>query len=304
VRTWVFGLLLLPAFCFSQISGLILDAESGQPVSFASVAWAAGQGMMAGFDGKFQLPADFGYTHIVVSCVGYDTDTIEVKSAYVQVNLIPKAIVLNTVVISHGKINLERFGAEKKYAESTFGAIEGFQVANYIPHPDISEKYHVRNLLYSVKGGISGSSETKPKNSFFRVRIYGVGTDGLPGKDMLEGNLVIIPDANNGWITVDISRYGLIMPTKGLFVAMEWIEGAPSAPWKYTNSEGKQTKSTDYGHSIRLHMPLDKKVKLWTYSKKGKKSGESMWWNYSDGMPDNWPTKGLVAGIAIEVMEL
>lgn len=304
MRGIFFYVSFLPFLISAQVRGVILDAENGHPVSFASISWDEGNGIIAAYDGKFELPTTFSREFIHLSCIGYQSDTILVRDQFLTVKLIPKAIQLSPLVIAHGRIILERLGADKKNTSSSFGAIEGFQVANYIPHPDPSKKYHVKNILYSVKGGISGAEETKPKNSFFRARIYELGGDGLPGKDLLEGNLVITPDSNKGWISVDISRYGLVMPTKGFFVAMEWIEGTPSAVWK-PHVDGVKTKMVDYGHSIRMHEPLDQGVKFWTYVKgKSKEGFERTWRDYNATVPDNWPIKGKVAGIAIEVFEL
>ena len=83
-------LLLLPLFAVSQeqLKGIILEASSAKesPLPGANVYWANSTiGTITNDDGTFTLPYKFSYSKLVISYVGFKTDTIIVtKNTYIK----------------------------------------------------------------------------------------------------------------------------------------------------------------------------------------------------------------------------
>jgi len=75
---------LLPLFSFSQeeLKGIILEksAEKENPLPGANVYWLGSSvGTITNEDGTFSLPYKFSYNRLVISYVGFKTDTLIVK---------------------------------------------------------------------------------------------------------------------------------------------------------------------------------------------------------------------------------
>src|SRR5690554_3976012 len=70
------------AFAQQKISGTIYEntAEENMPLPGVNVYWADTQiGTVTDFDGKFEIPFEKNNKGLIVSFVGYKTDTIQVK---------------------------------------------------------------------------------------------------------------------------------------------------------------------------------------------------------------------------------
>ncbi len=80
-------------------SGRIYDANSGEPVPFATIKFGeTGRGVVAGLDGKFELP-EADITSIEVSCLGYLPQKIMLPAADLNIRMQPVESALTDVVI-------------------------------------------------------------------------------------------------------------------------------------------------------------------------------------------------------------
>ncbi|MDC1504477.1 TonB-dependent receptor [Winogradskyella sp.] len=101
-------LLLLPLFAVSQeqLKGIILEASSAKesPLPGANVYWANSTiGTITNDDGTFTLPYKFSYSKLVISYVGFKTDTITVtKNTYIK-HVLQASDELDTVTVTSRK---------------------------------------------------------------------------------------------------------------------------------------------------------------------------------------------------------
>lgn len=84
MRLSLFILLLSPIYLFSQdqIKGVVLEATNGKemPLPGANVYWAESTvGTITAEDGSFSLPYKFSYNELVISYMGFKTDTLIVN---------------------------------------------------------------------------------------------------------------------------------------------------------------------------------------------------------------------------------
>ena len=92
----------------------------------------------------------------------------------------------------------------------------GQQTALFIENEEKREGYVMAVQYFLSKKGNTDAP--------FRVRIYSADpTTGKPGKDLLPHMLVVKPEHENGWFTVDVSEFNIRIPEKGFFVAIEGV---------------------------------------------------------------------------------
>ena len=107
VKTWLAGLLLaillLPASAYAQtqktVTGTVID-EMGETVIGASVkAVNASAGAITDFDGNFTLKVPAEVKQLTISYVGYITQTVDITSDVIRVQLKPDNQLLEEVVV-------------------------------------------------------------------------------------------------------------------------------------------------------------------------------------------------------------
>ncbi|MFP4365774.1 MAG: TonB-dependent receptor [Bacteroidales bacterium] len=90
---------LLPQFSFSQISGKITDAETGEPVSGANIVYSDERtGTVSDINGEFET----GPTKkLIISAIGYKTSTVKISpdQDYYRISLDPEGYRLQEVVV-------------------------------------------------------------------------------------------------------------------------------------------------------------------------------------------------------------
>ena len=103
-------LLTIPALVFSQqkVSGSILELQNNKevPLPFANVFWLDSQvGTVTDIDGNFSIEYSSEHTKLVISYVGYTTDTISVTNSntFVKHVLKPKATLDEVILTSRIK---------------------------------------------------------------------------------------------------------------------------------------------------------------------------------------------------------
>ncbi len=101
--------LILPLFAFSQetLEGLItekIDKKKSFPLAGANVFWLdTSIGAVTDIDGKFSIPYQPNYTKLVVSYVGFKTDTLTVTSSKFMTHMLEATADLDEVVLTARK---------------------------------------------------------------------------------------------------------------------------------------------------------------------------------------------------------
>ena len=100
--------LLLPLMAFSQdqLKGIVLESSSGKemPLSGANVYWLdSSVGTITAEDGTFTLPYKFSYNKLVISYVGFKTETITIKENKFIKHVLQASDELDAVVVKSRK---------------------------------------------------------------------------------------------------------------------------------------------------------------------------------------------------------
>jgi hypothetical protein len=89
-----------------------------------------------------------------------------------------------------------------------------------------NEKGIIKSVgFYLGDGGIFDENKGGDVTAPFRVRLYGVDTGGVPGKELTKDVIIVSAKKNNAWFDIDISSYHIENPDSGFFVAfclLDW----------------------------------------------------------------------------------
>lgn len=285
----------MPIALIAQISGRVVNEETGEGVAFATISLSPTDGLYTDLTGGFSLENESIGNSIIVSCVGFKMDTILVQTKELKISLLPKTLALAPIVISDGKIKSTRVGAPKKRKGNvTFWALPGSQWALFVPAEAGKSGSLMTMIHYQLDKGHLSSSEAA--NSFFRIHLY-ENNAGFPGRDLL-GNMIVHPDRITGWQSIDISKFHLMFPKNGLFISMEWLPNAPSSNYEYSKIGSKEKfTGTQYGFKLNGHEPSNSELKTFYYNPS---EGKAKWFG-GKKFPNG---KFYIPCLALDVIEL
>lgn len=120
------------ALCQGIIEGKIVDAETGEPIPFASIGiMGTSKGTSSNLNGQFTLTTT-GPASLKITCVGYESKEINSTSNVLLIQLKPSATQLSQVVIFNKPVNAE------KIAYKAFVNIR----KNYIDRPFLQKFFY------------------------------------------------------------------------------------------------------------------------------------------------------------------
>ncbi|MBX2944517.1 MAG: carboxypeptidase-like regulatory domain-containing protein [Cyclobacteriaceae bacterium] len=103
--TFLFAIAHIAVFGQQVIEGRVIDKETHQPVPFASIGIVGtSKGTSSNLNGQFTLSVEFPFT-LKISCVGYESQTIQSTEDTLLIKLKPASIELSEIVIFRKTIN-------------------------------------------------------------------------------------------------------------------------------------------------------------------------------------------------------
>ena len=119
-------------FCQQHIEGKIVDAETGEPIPFASVGIVGtSKGTSSNLNGQFTLPTT-GFVTLKITCVGYESKDVTTTANALFIQLKPSTTQLGQVVIFNKPVNGE------KIAYKAFANIR----KNYVDRPFLQNFFY------------------------------------------------------------------------------------------------------------------------------------------------------------------
>lgn len=214
------SLLLESLFSLSQTIKVV-DKESRLAIQFATIKLLKDNKPVNGYytDEKGNLDLNIANfdNQIVVSCVGYKTEKVILKSGTNIIELQEEIFNLKEVVISNKKHTHIGY-IDKPKAKSIVGVSTGLEVAVFIKN-EFDYEVQINSIQFKVK-------KTKERVAF-RVHLYKISENELkPDEDLLYINSIYyIEPQTTGLVEINLSEYNIILPKKGVFVCIEGIVG-------------------------------------------------------------------------------
>jgi len=247
--------LLFPFLVFSQqhvAKGVVLDKVTNEPIPYVNISILESRvGTSSDDDGSFSLEIKKEDINKVVrlSSLGYESSKITVslflKSE--KIFLKPRTEVLEEVIITN-KFE-EKTNVINKIEDSDlcygYGSLaeSPWIMALYFPY---NEDYKETEFLKSVKFHFGNFKNKKAK---FRLRLFTIGKDSLPDKDILKENVIVELKKKQKEAVVDISDYDILFPREGFYVAFEWLYipyNAEEVTFYFTDKKKKKEKRIKY----------------------------------------------------------
>lgn len=205
-----------------HLQGRVNDSQTGQPIAAATISIQSKDLFYpADNAGQFDIEADSltANDSVSFSCVGYRTNKIKSTDLYpgITIKLEPNIATLQEVKISSKPITIVEVGSRYKIGKYSIPLRPGFDQATFMDGSK-NVKGIIRSVGFYLGNGIGiikGGDITTP----FRVRIFSVDTNGMPGKELTKDVIVLHGEKNNTWFDTDISAYHIQNPDSGFYAS-------------------------------------------------------------------------------------
>lgn len=235
--------LLLAAFPLSaQISGTIVNNE-GSAIPFVNI-WVEGEniGTTSDENGFFKINATSDKI-LVFSSVGY-----EAKKAAVKDN---EKVVLTALVYKLDEIVISKRKNEKEAEIGDAQRIHHIMLSGDKPwiygklfeyDPTYATTPYLKKIVFY--------SDSERKEAKLKIRIFEFN-DSIPTNDILEEDLIVTVKKGMKKNEVDVSKYNLKLPQKGVVIGLEWmVIDENKYVFEYKDKEKKLIKQYYYAPSL------------------------------------------------------
>ena len=270
--------------CFSQIkvTGTLIDSLTKKPIQYSRITFGdPAIAVLSDENGKFEISSQTPNL-IEIYNVSYQPKKISVKTStdFGVIHCITQVYSLQPFTCNPNNTNLilgefeeKPFIKHKKDRYFVTSMIEASILSRYLDNPcKNQEKAYIEKINYYI---IDPTNEGTP----FRVQMYEAihNSDGTisHGKALIPDNIILSYPNFEGWINVDITNYGIVIPKNGVFVSIEFLKSYPFEIHKKKNPESSCEISNDVCESNKylrktcLHVLFSKPSKTtsnWTYS--------------------------------------
>lgn len=208
--------------------GFVYDYATKQPIPYVNLFVLKSQiGTSSDENGSYFLrieKKDFN-KNIHFSSLGYQDSIISVSQFIKEkkIYLKSKTEMLEEVLISK-KLEEKYLEVNPINKKDVVSGLPGFEypiiVALFFPYETV---YQSTENLNSIKLYIKQSWFYKSRPSKFRLRLFSVGNDGFPDRDMVSESIIVETSKNQKEIAIDVSKYNLVFPKNGFYVGLEWL---------------------------------------------------------------------------------
>lgn len=222
-------LLLCSLTGFAQKTSF-LDAETKEPVSFATISFGDGLGTFANAKGEFTFDQEryADVDSLFISGMGYKPlaiATSSLKPEYLMKQDVDELKEVMLVVPKTGKFKRKQQKpiSHSDYFKSWLPTVES-EVAVRFNRVD-GQSTQITTLLLPVntEEEVQGKKQrSRPFSTMLRVQFY-ENQDNLPGREIPYGNIVfIITEAfDKDVFELDVESYNIFIPEDGIFVSIQ-----------------------------------------------------------------------------------
>jgi len=226
-------------------------------------------------DGVFSIPGDLSKMRdtVIINAQGY----VSYKTMLHQLNGIDS---LKLLRIEHQTVPIDSIGKQ----EIVLNSVKKADVAYYaglhtetakFDYLQLAQQFHLPkagaylkkiniirlafNISYESQRDAVGMEVTR-----FRLRIYEVDTlKGGPGTE-LSKRVIEISNKDNQSLGINVSNYGIKIPGKSFFIAIEWMRDFTNQGYVMLQEKsGRTVQLVDYRPAIGIHPVKGKILNIW-----------------------------------------
>ncbi|RZK39841.1 MAG: carboxypeptidase-like regulatory domain-containing protein [Pedobacter sp.] len=225
-RTTLYTTLFLffPFFIYSQtIRGTVSDAQTKQAIDGATLSIPSKQLFFpTDTHGRFNLSApQITHSDIVhISCIGYQTKKESVAQLLKQMNIELQPLVMQLKEVRIGLSEIE-VGSKASNYDITGSIMPSMDAVLFMKGAS-GKKGIIKSVGFFVTDGTHGNLNgdvTSP----FRVRLFDVDGDGMPGRELTKDIIVVAAKTNNQWFDIDLAHLQIKNPKRGFFVSFSLL---------------------------------------------------------------------------------
>jgi CarboxypepD_reg-like domain len=231
-------ILLLFTFCNNSIgqnkiiSGIVFNKNDGNAIPYA-IIHSTKSNIFYNTDenGKFKIDIPINDT-IIFSCIGYENLTLVNFSLIDTIYLNEKINQLEDVIVSKS-LPLEIGILENKKTRSFLGELlnDSYEAVNLIKVPEKIKQYKITKIKFKQK--------TYSPNMIFRLHIYTVDDNNLPGEELLKKQIIMSKEYfNNGILEFDLKDQNIILEKSSFFAGIQFISSDKVDLTKMNNDIG------------------------------------------------------------------
>jgi len=229
--------------------GTVSDSATQHYLPYANIyIEGTTTGVISDEAGNFKLliPDSLLSRNIIVSMMGYISSYTKAssfkKATFNKISLRSQNTILSEVIISpanYCKYKQFSWGAQKAHT-GKINFVYGNEIAAYMSNSS-QQKGIIKTIrFYITKDGYPTQA--------FGAMLYGVDTKtNGPGKNLIDTCFILSAKKGNEWVELDISKYNILIPAEGFYIAMEWLPG--SMNYLYT-IKGSNANNPSSGQSL------------------------------------------------------
>lgn len=226
-------LYLFAIFTFIQVeaqSVVFLDAETNEPVSFATISFGNGLGTYANAKGEFHFPKNIypDVDTLFISALGYANLELLTNNLLPEYAMVPTADELDEVVIiapRTGRFRRHEVRAisHNEYHNSWMQTVESEIAVQFIRVDNKPTQLASMLLPINVREEVTGRNiPIRQFSTMMRLKLY-ENENGLPGRELPYGNIVFVVNEKerSNIYELDISYLNIFIPENGIFVSIQ-----------------------------------------------------------------------------------
>ncbi len=234
-------------FCTVQVwsqGSVILDAQTQEPVSFATISFGDGRGTFAGEDGRFSFTKKTypDIDSLFISSIGYQEKGVAINNLPPKILLLPETNLLSEVVVSapkRGKYKTKKLKPDthQDIIACWLPTVESEVAVLFERIEGKSSKIAILQLpIYAEANYRSKGKGNVP--TVFRIQFY-ENEDGKPGLPFPHEKIVFLIDSQEDKVfELDILSKRIFIPENGLFASIQVLG--------YADKDGKLAQSKKY----------------------------------------------------------
>ena len=199
---------------------LFIKDNFEKPIPYASVSWNKNLGLVSDTVGYLQIPDKNTVDSLIITAIGYQKIILKKESiesnSRLEIRLQNSPIDLPEVIVAKYNIENDLGCTEKKQGYSYFKNTLCINLQSAL----LINSYNYPAQCKSISVFIAKQSSVGIP---YRLRLYEIGEDSLPGKDLLSENLIVNSYKTNSWNTYNLDSITVQLPKNGFFVAIEWL---------------------------------------------------------------------------------
>ena len=213
--------LFLLSYGYSQEKlELHISDNSGNPLPYTSVIWSKSLGLVTDLNGYLLIPDKSKIDSLIISAIGYKNKIIKEKKQFANTEL--------KVKLERDEIELPEIILAKYDVEKELGSLESKQGNSYFKNNLcinlqgvlLIKGYKYPAICKSISVFIAKQSSA---NIPYRLRLYEINADSLPGKDLSSSSFIVNNYKINSWNTYSLDSINVQLPKNGFYVAVEWL---------------------------------------------------------------------------------